>query len=126
MTDSGQTQYVLYSWIAGQVLARRRQQAGVGQVDMAKALNVSQATWSRIEGGTSPLTVEQLSHSAALLGLSATEIIVEVDQLAEQYRQGGYYVIYQRAKEPLNIPALAAAGLGLYGLVKVLSKSDEE
>ena len=126
MTNATQAQYVLYSWIAGQVLARFRRERGVGQLALAEALGVSQATWSRVEKGTSPLTVEQLSHAAELLGVRAGDVISEVDDIAERYRDRGTYVVYKRDKSSLNIPALAAAGLGLYGLVKVLSNTDDD
>ena len=126
MTNTTEAPYVLYSWIAGQVLARFRRERGVGQLAMAEALGVSQATWSRTEKGSSPLNVEQLSYAAELLGVRAGDIISEVDDIAERYKNRGTYVVYKRDKSSLNIPALAAAGLGLYGLVKVLSKSDDE
>ena len=123
MTES-RPDYVFYSWIAGQVLARRRQALRVGQVEMARALGTSQATWSRVESGISPLTIEQLSHAAELLGLHATDVMAEVDEYAERYREQGIPVLYHRTKEPPNVAAMLAAGLGAYGLIKVLSSSD--
>ena len=126
MTTASGTKYVLYSWIAGQVFARHRQQRGVGQIEMAKALGVSQATWSRVETGQSPLTIEQLSHACELIGLSAGDIVSEVDKEARRYRRQGAYVVYRRGRDPVNVPGLVAAGLGLFGLVKVLSRFGDD
>ena len=122
MTTASETEYVLYSWITGQVFARRRQQRGVGQIELAKALGVSQATWSRVETGQSPLTIEQLSHACELIGLSASDIVSEVDAEARRYRRRGVFVVYRRGRDPVNVPGLVATGLGLFGLVKVLSR----
>ena len=81
------------------ILARLRNERGLGQGKMAESVGVSQSTWSRLENGASALTVEQLAAAAAVLGARPSEILTMADRSAADLRQRGIVVQPKRQSE---------------------------
>ena len=90
---STSTEYVLYRALVGQAVAGRRARLKLQQKDLADALGITQASWSRLETGQSAFSVEQLSQASAALGTSAGEILAEADRVATQLAHQGYKVL---------------------------------
>ena len=64
-----------YGAILGAVIANLRTAKQLKQSDMAAAVGVGPSTWSRLEKGESPLTVDQLRLASTALGESPSKII---------------------------------------------------
>lgn len=86
-----------YPEIVGGVLKQLRNQRRLDQASLAQAVGVAQPTWSRIENGTIPITVEQLGFVAPQLGVLPNEILRRADQAAERFSAQGIQVTPRRA-----------------------------
>lgn len=60
----------------GAELARIRKARGISQVNLAKKLKLSQATWSKIERGEVALRVQTLDDAARVLGTKAWMLLL--------------------------------------------------
>lgn len=63
-----------YSAVLGVVLANIRKRKGVDQKEMADRMGLSQASYSRLEGGKSAFSVDQMFQAATALGISGDEL----------------------------------------------------
>lgn len=88
---------VSYPEIVGGVLKQLRTQLQLDQAKLAKAVGIAQPTWSRIENGTIPITVEQLAFVAPQLGVLPSQILANADQAAKRFSEQGIQVTPQRA-----------------------------
>ena len=84
---------VMQRAIVGQVIAQHRQARGMSQQALAEKLHVNQATLSRFEAGQSSMTIEQIGAAAAAFGLNRTQLLAQVDNLANQLRAAGHVVL---------------------------------
>lgn len=75
-------QLTTYSALLGQIIGLLRQQRGFDQTVLAKALGLSQASYSRLEGGKALWSVDQLMLAAGRLGMPVIEIIEILEQKA--------------------------------------------
>ncbi|MCG8094860.1 MAG: helix-turn-helix domain-containing protein [Candidatus Thiodiazotropha endolucinida] len=98
-----------YPAVVGGVLVKLRTQQDIRQGDLAQAVGVTQATWSRIENGSSALTIDQVGMAAARLGMLPSQILALADQAVEQIRQRGVHV------EPTRSAANIDSGMALIG-----------
>lgn len=98
-----------YPAVVGGVLVKLRNQQGVRQGDLAQAVGVTQATWSRIENGSSALTIEQMGLAAARLGMLPGQVLELADQAVGQLQQRGVQV------EPTRSAANIDSGTALIG-----------
>jgi len=102
-----------YAAIVGIVLVRTRTELALDQSAVAAAVGVTQSTWSRIERGISPLTIEQLRSVSDALHSSPSAITARADALAARVAQVGIHV--QLARTPLTMSdgwiTVGAAGL---------------
>lgn len=71
-----------YSALLGQIVGSLRQQRGLEQTVLADALGLSQASYSRLEGGKALWSIDQLMVAAQRLGVPVTEIIRILEQRA--------------------------------------------
>lgn len=103
-----------YPAVVGSVLVNLRNQQGIRQGDLAQAVGVTQATWSRIENGSSALTIEQLGTAASRLGILPSQILVLADQAVQQLQQRGVQVEPTRGSASLDsgTAMIGAAALG--------------
>lgn len=75
-------QLTTYSALLGQIVGSLRQQKGLEQTYLAGALGLSQASYSRLEGGKALWSIDQLMLAARTLGFPVTEIIRILEQRA--------------------------------------------
>ena len=76
-----------YQAILGRLIARKRQERGMDQEEMARCVGISRSTWSRIEAGTSALSIDQLAKAASALDVSLGDLMLEVDDLVRELRK---------------------------------------
>lgn len=88
---------VSYPEIVGGVLKQLRIKRQLDQAQLATAVGVAQPTWSRIENGTIPITIEQLGFVAPQLGLLPSEILRDADLAAKRFSEQGIQVTPHRA-----------------------------
>ncbi len=75
-------QLTTYSALLGQIVSSLRQQRRLEQTGLADALGLSQASYSRLEGGKALWSIDQLMLAARKLGVSVTEIIQILERRA--------------------------------------------
>ena len=109
-----------YPAVVGSVLVKLRNQQGVLQGDLAQAVGVTQATWSRIENGSSALTIEQMGMAAPRLGMLPNQILLLADQAVEQLRQRGVRVEPTRSSANLDSGTALIGAAALGALVAVV------
>lgn len=111
---------VSYPEIVGNVLKQLRNQQQFDQASVARAVGVAQPTWSRIENGTIPITIEQLGFVARHLGIPPSEILGHADQAARRFSEQGIQVTPRRAN-PSGIDEEGLAFLGGAAIVALLA-----
>lgn len=86
---------------------------------MARRVGISRSTWSRIEAGSSALSIEQLAKAASALDVSLGDLMLEVDDLVRELRKQNVEVYESReqAKSASVKPGGAAAVAFLCGAV---------
>ena len=85
-----------YQAVLGRLIAQKRQGKQIDQGEMARHVGVSRSTWSRIEAGTSALSMDQLAKAASKLDLSLGELMLEVDGVVRELRQKNVNVLDSR------------------------------
>ncbi len=112
-----------YSAIVGCLLAREREKQGLLQLALAEKVGVGQSTWSRIERGDSPLTVEQLRRAARALGAKPSAILQSADSASEALKRSGVNVQDTQLKDAIQ-QGLAVIGFAALCVLvaKLLSK----
>ncbi|MCP4323830.1 MAG: helix-turn-helix transcriptional regulator [Alteromonadales bacterium] len=104
-----------YQAVVGGVLVKLRKELGVDQMLLAKAIGVTQSTWSRIERGESSLSVAQLAKAAEYLRVNSSTVLLEVESAVKQLRKRGVSIAVassQDAKSKTGIAMIGAAALG--------------
>ena len=86
-----------YLEIVGVVLKQLRTEKGLDQAALASAVGIAQSTWSRVENGAVPITVEQLALVCGMLGVPPGSVLEKADRAAHQMRQRGVEVVPRRA-----------------------------
>lgn len=71
-----------YSALMGHIVGSLRQQRGLEQTVVADALGLSQASYSRLEGGKAHWSIDQLMLAARTLEVPVSEIIRILEQRA--------------------------------------------
>lgn len=111
MSNSKPTKVASYGSIVGSVIANYRKNKGIGQAEISSNSNLSQATWSRIERGTTAVNVSQLSEISALLNISPSQIISEADMMVEELINRGIEVTHYTQKDNDTMFFLGATAL---------------
>lgn len=131
-----------YQSVLGAVINSVRSDAEkrIKQADIAKAVGVTVSTWSRIERGESPLTLEQLLSVALFLNFPLSKLFQKIEeQIDELEKQGIQVAVSKKALEDskdvlqlsttqlLSIGFFAAMptnliGAAAYGIYKALIK----
>ena len=115
-----------YPSIVGKVLTDVRGQRGMQQKDMASAVGITQATWSRIESGQTSVTLEHLRSAAQTFGMLPSQLLAIADQSELEAQFRGVTVVETKSVPELHpgLALLAGAALGMfvaYGLMKANS-----
>lgn len=105
-----------YPAIVGKVLTDLRSQQNVPQKDMANAVGITQATWSRIESGQTSVTLEHLRSAAQALNLSPSHILAIADQTEMEASFQGISIVETKTAPELHpgIVLLFGAALGIF------------
>ena len=113
-----------YPIVVGKVLHYLRRQKNLEQAALARAVGVTQSTWSRIENGQSALSVEQLAHAASLLDVRPEQILAMVGRSVQNLERQGVRVELRRPAEGVS-PGLVFIGAAALTalLAAILSKS---
>lgn len=85
-----------YQAVLGRLIVRKRQEKQIDQEDMARHVGVGRSTWSRIEAGTSALSMDQLAKAANKLDIPMGELMLEVDAIVRRLREHGVDVADSR------------------------------
>lgn len=88
---------VSYPEIVGSVVKQLRTLCQLDQARLASAVGVAQPTWSRVENGAIPISVEQLGIIAPVLGIQPSEILRRADLAAAQFAEQGIQVTPRRS-----------------------------
>lgn len=75
-------QLTTFSALLGQIVGSLRQQRGLEQTTLADALGLSQASYSRLEGGKALWSIDQLMLAAQRLEVPVADIIRILEQRA--------------------------------------------
>ncbi len=75
-----------YQAVLGRLIARKRQERRMDQSELARCVGVNRSTWSRIEAGSSALSMDQLAKAAGALGVSLGDLMLEVDDIVRELR----------------------------------------
>jgi transcriptional regulator with XRE-family HTH domain len=111
--------FVKLEAVLGQVVARRRQELGMAQGDLAKKLGVSPGTASRIEGGQ-VVSLDQLWLLARALDMPASGLLAAVEQAVRVLREGGVDVKLRKEPAPRKEGVEFLTGAGLAGVLGFL------
>lgn len=123
------TEQTTYSAVLGVVLANLRKAVFIEQGDMAGRMGLSQASYSRLEGGKSAFSVDQMFQAAIALGLSAEELNQRLNNTISRLQANGVLVVPQLRGNTIQARdegvgmghVLAGAALGAL-LIGLLSK----
>lgn len=85
-----------YQAVLGRLIVQKRQEKQIDQSEMARHVGVSRSTWSRIEAGTSALTMDQLAKAAGKLDLSLGELMLQADDVVRELRRQDVDVLASR------------------------------
>ena len=112
-----------YPAIVGQVLVNERKARVLDQAAMAKAVGVTQSTWSRVERGESALTLDQLAKAAAVLQKRPGAILADADKATAELGKQKIIVRPERPKgdNSNTMTLIAVTVLGLL-VASILSK----
>ena len=108
--------------VLGHLLALIRRRRHLTQAQVAEALGLAGSTWSRVEKGETPITVEQLRVVADKLDVDAATLLVLARQAEDALKGSGFLVgggFVARAVSRLVQPGLTgltAASRGATGL----------
>lgn len=104
-----------YTSIVGGVLSSLRSQKGLHQKDMADAIGVTQASWSRIESGHTNVTLDHLRSAAKTLEMQPSQILAFADQTELEARLRGVTVTGTKNDLDINpgLALIAGAALGV-------------
>ncbi|WP_428243995.1 helix-turn-helix domain-containing protein [Gynuella sp.] len=83
-----------YSAVLGVVLRNLRIDHGIEQSDMAARMGLSQASYSRLEGGISVFSVDQMYQAAGALYVSDEEISNRICQTVAHLRANGVKIVH--------------------------------
>ena len=106
-----------YPAVVGSVIVKLRNQIELRQVKLAAAIGVTQATWSRIENGSSALTIEQLGVAAGELGITASEILIYADKATIALEAQGIQVVKNRINNGLDIGMVLISSATLSSII---------
>jgi len=101
-----------YSAVLGVVLANIRTFQGVEQKDMAQRMGLSQASYSRLEGGKSAFSVDQMFQAASALSVPGDELHRQLNATISQLQNNGITVNPQLRGNTTQAKKEEGSGMG--------------
>jgi transcriptional regulator with XRE-family HTH domain len=92
-----------YAAIVGMLIIEMRNSRKKQQSYLAKIIGVTQSTWSRIENGTSPLSVTHLATVCWALNDTPEELLKRVGNAVKYLEARNIYVVMDEVKNENNV-----------------------
>ena len=99
--------------VVGRVVARRREELGMDQAELASRLRLTQASVSRLEAGQG-VTLDQLWLLSRALDLRPSVLVERVERSIEVLRKKGIRIVAKREQSGGEVLTAAVLG-GLLG-----------
>lgn len=106
----------IYPAILGKVIAHLRHSCGMQQNELAAKVKINQSTLSRIEQGTSAVSIDQLARMAIALGEFPSNLVWYADEVTEQAQKIGVKVLYNRTPGAISDGVVLISGDALSDL----------
>ena len=110
-----------YSAIVGRMLEQDRARLGWSQAEVADRIGLSQAAWSRIESGSTSISLDQLWSVARLFGTTPAAILELADRAARELRLQDVDILAPR-EGAAGAAIITGAALGALLAVLLLRK----
>ena len=82
-----------YSAVLGVLLANIRREKGLEQSKVAEKMGLSQASYSRLESGSSSFSVDQMFLAAEAVGVSSAELTDRLNKTINRLRASGVKIV---------------------------------
>jgi transcriptional regulator with XRE-family HTH domain len=99
-----------YRAIVGKLLSVRRSERKLDQEALGRAVGVNQSTWSRIETGTSAMSLDQLRRACHALGLTPGALLTHADAAAAHIARRGVEILTEPGDSDESDKAVAFLG----------------
>lgn len=109
-----------YPMIVGSVIAQMRNHQQLRQEEVAQALGVTQATFSRMENGQSSITAEQLRAIGHRLGTQPSVLLSYAEDIERRLHNQGVEVTARRDDEQLKNAMILIGAAVVIGLAAVV------
>ena len=110
-----------YSAIVGRMLEQDRARLGWSQAEVADRIGLSQAAWSRIESGSTSISLDQLWSIARLFQTTPATILELADRAERELRAQDVDIMRPREGTP-GVAMITGAALGALLAVLLLRK----
>jgi len=110
--------------ITSLLLKEQREGLELSQTDVSKMMNITSAGWGKIEKGQSTISLDNLFHSCAALGISPSDIINKAENVQKQLQADGWRISAKKTEEDgllagsrMTSSLVAGLGFGLAALI---------
>lgn len=110
-----------YPAIVGRILEQQRARIGLSQDAVAGRLGLTQGAWSRVENGSSVISLNQLRSVASVFGTSPAALLALADNAEQQLASQGVQMVAPRSTTP-SAAMMTGAALGALLAVILLKK----
>ena len=109
-----------YPAIVGRILEQKRASLELSQGAVATKIGISQGAWSRIENGSSIISLDQLRAAATVLATTPAAVLELADRAEQQLQSQGVKIVLPRTTSS-GAAMMTGAALGAL-LVAILLK----
>ena len=111
-----------YPAIVGRILEQKRATLALSQGALAAKIGLSQGAWSRIEHGSSTISLDQLRAVAAVLETTPAAVLDLADRAEHQLQGQGVKIVPPRSTGS-NAAMMTGAALGALLAIILLKKA---
>lgn len=111
-----------YPAIVGRILEHQRSIMGMSQKAVADGMQLSQGAWSRVESGSSVISLDQLHKAAVLLETTPASLLALADSAEKQLKSQGIELVTPRSTTT-GSAVMTGAALGALLAAILLRKS---
>lgn len=86
-----------YPAIVGRILEQQRAKVRLSQGALAEKIGLTQGAWSRIESGSSTISLDQLRTVTAVFKMTPAEILQLADRAEQELHSQGVQIVPPRA-----------------------------
>jgi len=117
------SQTTTYPIIVGGIIKQIRETKGFNQREMAEKMDLSQASWSKIESGKTPISITQLWQASQILGENTSQILSYVDEAIKNIGAQGIKVdTSSKTNKESSLAILGGAALTLFIIAALRKK----